>query len=157
MSATEQSIYVTREGLKKLEDELEYLRTVKRAEVAQRLHDAMGEGDIDENAEYDDAKNEQSFVEGRILTLETMVKNAVIIQEGKHRDQVVLGSTVTIAEEGGEPETYHLVGSAEADPRRGRISNQSPLGRALLGKRVGETVTVSAPAGVLSFQVIAIQ
>lgn len=157
MSTTEQSIYVTREGLKKLEDELEYLRTVKRAEVAQRLHDAMGEGDIDENAEYDDAKNEQSFVEGRILTLETMVKNAVIIQEGKHRDQVVLGSTVTIAEEGGEPETYHLVGSAEADPRRGRISNQSPLGRALLGKRVGDTVTVSAPAGILSFQIIAIQ
>jgi transcription elongation factor GreA len=156
MSATEQPIYVTREGLKKLEDELEYLRTVKRAEVAQRLHDAMGEGDIDENAEYDDAKNEQSFVEGRILTLETMIKNAVIIQEGKHRDQVVLGSTVTIAEEGGEPETYHLVGSAEADPRKGRISNQSPLGRALLGKRVGDAVTVSAPAGVLSFQIIAI-
>ena len=118
MSTSEQLIYVTREGLKKLEDELEYLRTVKRAEVAQRLHDAMGEGDIDENAEYDDAKNEQSFVEGRILTLETMIKNAVIIQEGKHRDQVVLGSTVTIVEDGGEPETYHLVGSAEADPRR---------------------------------------
>ena len=93
---TEQPIYVTREGLKKLEEELEYLRTVKRAEVAQRLHDAMGEGDIDENAEYDDAKNEQSFVEGRILTLETMVKNAAIIQqEGKRRDQVALGSTVS--------------------------------------------------------------
>jgi transcription elongation factor GreA len=157
MSATEQPIYVTRDGLRKLEDELEYLRTVKRAQVAQRLHDAMGEGDIDENAEYDDAKNEQSFVEGRILTLETMIKNAVIIQEGKHRDQVVLGSTVTIVEEGGDPETYHLVGSAEADPRQGRISNQSPLGRALLGKRVGDTVTVSAPAGVLSFQIIAIR
>ncbi len=157
MSATEQPIYVTRDGLRKLEDELEYLRTVKRAQVAQRLHDAMGEGDIDENAEYDDAKNEQSFVEGRILTLETMIRNAVIIQEGKHRDQVVLGSTVTIVEEGGEPETYHLVGSAEADPRKGRISNQSPLGRALLGKRVGDTVTVSAPAGVLSFQIIAIR
>ncbi len=154
---SEQPIYVTRDGLKKLEDELEYLRTVKRAQVAQRLHDAMGEGDIDENAEYDDAKNEQSFVEGRILTLETMIKNAVLIQEGKHRDQVMLGSTVTIVEDGGEPETYHLVGSAEADPRRGRISNQSPLGRALLGKRVGDTVTVSAPAGMLSFQIIAIQ
>ena len=154
---SEQPIYVTRDGLKKLEEELEYLRTVKRAEVAQRLHDAMGEGDIDENAEYDDAKNEQSFVEGRILTLETMIRNAVIIQEGKHRDQVVLGSTVTIVEEGGDPETYHLVGSAEADPRKGRISNQSPLGRALLGKRVGDTVTVSAPAGVLSFQIIAIR
>ncbi len=153
---SEQPIYVTRDGLKKLEDELEYLRTVKRAEVAQRLHDAMGEGDIDENAEYDDAKNEQSFVEGRILTLETMVKNAVIIQEGKGRDQVGLGSTVTIAEEGGDPETYHLVGSAEADPRQGRISNESPLGRALLGKRVGDKVTYTAPAGTLSFQIIAI-
>ncbi len=154
---SEQPIYVTREGLKKLEEEREYLRTVKRAEVAQRLHDAMGEGDIDENAEYDDAKNEQSFVEGRILTLEGMVKNAVLIEEGKRRDQVVLGSTVTIAENGGEPETYHLVGSAEADPRRGRISNESPLGRALLGKRVGDSVTISAPAGTLTFQIIAIQ
>jgi transcription elongation factor GreA len=158
MSTTEQPIYVTREGLKKLEEELEYLRTVKRAEVAQRLHDAMGEGDIDENAEYDDAKNEQSFVEGRILTLEAMIKNAVIIQqEGKHRDQVMLGSTVTIVENGGEPETYHLVGSAEADPRKGRISNESPLGKALLGKRVGDTVMVSAPAGTLSFQIISIR
>ena len=117
----------------------------------------MGEGDIDENAEYDDAKNEQSFVEGRILTLETMIKNAVLIEEGKRRDQVMLGSTVTIAENGGEPETYHLVGSAEADPRRGRISNESPLGRALLGKRVGDSVTISAPAGTLTFQIIAIQ
>jgi transcription elongation factor GreA len=158
MSTAEQPIYVTREGLKKLEEELEYLRTVKRAEVAQRLHDAMGEGDIDENAEYDDAKNEQSFVEGRILTLEAMIKNAVIIQqEGKHRDQVMLGSTVTIVEDGGEPETYHLVGSAEADPRKGRISNESPLGKALLGRRVGDTVTVSAPAGTLSFQIISIR
>ncbi len=154
---SEQPIYVTRDGLKKLEEELEYLRTVKRAEVAQRLHDAMGEGDIDENAEYDDAKNEQSFVEGRILTLETMIKNAALIEEGKRRDQVMLGSTVTIAENGGEPETYHLVGSAEADPRRGRISNESPLGRALLGKRVGDSVTISAPAGTLTFQIIAIQ
>jgi len=158
MSMTEQPIYVTREGLKKLEEELEYLRTIKRAEVAQRLHDAMGEGDIDENAEYDDAKNEQSFVEGRILTLETMVKNAVIIQqEGKRRDQVVLGSTVTVVEDGGEPETYHLVGTAEADPRRGRISNESPLGRALLGKRVGDSITVSAPAGTLTFQIVTIR
>jgi transcription elongation factor GreA len=158
MSTTEQPIYVTREGLKKLEEELEYLRTVKRAEVAQRLHDAMGEGDIDENAEYDDAKNEQSFVEGRILTLEAMIKNAVIFQqEGKHRDQVMLGSTVTIVENGGEPETYHLVGSAEADPRKGRISNESPLGKALLGKRVGDTVMVSAPAGTLSFQIVSIR
>jgi transcription elongation factor GreA len=155
---SEQPIYVTRDGLKKLEEELEYLRTVKRAQVAQRLHDAMGEGDIDENAEYDDAKNEQSFVEGRILTLEAMIKNAVIIQaEGKRRDQVTLGSTVTVSEDGAEAETYHLVGSAEADPRQGRISNESPLGRALLGKRIGDTVTISAPVGTLSFQIISIR
>jgi len=153
----EQPIYVTKEGFKKLEEELEYLRTVKRAEVAQRLHDAMGEGDIDENAEYDDAKNEQSFVEGRILTLEAMIRNAVIIQEGRHHNQVVLGSTVTVVEDGGEPETYHIVGSAEADPRQGRISNESPLGRALLGKRVGDAIMVSAPAGTLTFQIIAIR
>ena len=155
---SEQPIYVTRDGLKKIEEELEYLRTVKRAQVAQRLHDAMGEGDIDENAEYDDANNEQSFVEGRILTLEAMIKNAVLIQaEGKRRDQVGLGSTVTVSEDGGEAETYHLVGSAEADPRQGRISNESPLGRALLGKRIGDTVTISAPAGTLSFQIISIR
>ncbi len=153
----EQPIYVTKEGLKKLEEELEYLRTVKRAEVAQRLHDAMGEGDIDENAEYDDAKNEQSFVEGRILTLEAMIKNAVIIQEGKHHNQIVLGSTVTVSEEGSEPETYYIVGSAEADPRQGRISNESPLGRALLGKRVGDSITINAPAGALTFQIMAIR
>ena len=153
----EQPTYVTREGLKKLEEELEYLRTVKRAEVAKRLHDAMGEGDIDENAEYDDAKNEQSFVEGRILTLETMIKNAVIIQEGKHRDHVVLGCTVTVAEDGGEPETYHIVGSAEADPRKGRISNESPLGRALLGKRVGEKATYNAPDGTITVKITSIK
>ena len=95
---SEQPIYVTRDGLKKLEEELEYLRTVKRAEVAQRLHDAMGEGDIDENAEYDDAKNEQSFVEGRILTLEAMIKNAVIIQaKASAATRSRLGSTVTVA------------------------------------------------------------
>ncbi len=153
----EQATYVTREGLKKLEEELEYLRTVKRAEVAQRLHDAMGEGDIDENAEYDDAKNEQSFVEGRILTLETMVKNAVIIQETKRRDQIAVGSKVTVSEEDGEPETYHIVGSAEADPRHGRISNESPLGRALLGKRVGENATYNAPDGTITVKVISIK
>jgi transcription elongation factor GreA len=153
----EQATYVTREGLKKLEEELDYLRTVKRAEVAQRLHDAMGEGDIDENAEYDDAKNEQSFVEGRILTLEAMVKNAVIIQETKRRDQIAVGSKVTVSEEGGEPETYHIVGSAEADPRHGRISNESPLGRALLGKRVGEKATYNAPDGTITVNVISIK
>ena len=154
---SEQPTFLTKEGQKKLEEELHYLQTVRRHEVAERLHAAMEEGDIDENAEYDDAKNEQSFVEGRILTLEAMIKNAAIIQEGKHHNQVVLGSTVTVSEDGGEPETYHIVGSAEADPRQGRISNESPLGRALLGKRVGDSITINAPAGTLTFKIMAIR
>jgi len=156
----EQPTYVTREGLKRLEEELDHLRTVKRAEIAQRLHEAMEEGDIDENAEYDDAKNQQAFVEGRILMLESMIRNAVLIEEStKRRNEVSLGCIVSIQEvgENGEVEKYSLVGSAEADPRHGRISNESPLGKALLGKRVGDEVTINAPAGSLTFKVVKIK
>ncbi len=154
---TEQTSFLTPEGFKKLEEELEYLRTVRRQEVAQRLRAALEEQDILENAEYEDAKNEQAFVEGRILTLEAILKSAVIIEEGGPADRVGIGSRVTVAEEKGEPETYHIVGYAEADPRRGRISNQSPLGKALLGHRVGDEVIVNAPEGILCFHIIAIQ
>ena len=154
---SEQSTYLTREGLKKLQDELEYLKTVKRQEVADRLHAAMDEGDIDENAEYDEAKNEQAFVEGRILTLETMLKNYVLIEDhARDSEEVSLGSTVTFVEGDNPHEKYHIVGAAEADPTRGRISNESPLGRALLGRRVGDTVQVSAPAGLLTFRILKI-
>ncbi len=156
----EQTSFLTREGLKKLEEELDYLRTVRRQEVAKRLHEALEEGgDVLENAEYEDAKNEQAFVEGRILTLETILNNAVLIEENGPADSVRIGSRVTIVEDGGEgtEETYHLVGSAEADPRHGRISNESPLGRALMGRKVGDQVVVNAPAGVLTFRVVAIQ
>lgn len=155
---TEQTTFLTREGLKKLEEELEYLRTVRRQEVAKRLHAALEEEqDVLENAEYEDAKNEQAFVEGRILTLETILKTAVIIDEDRPVDGVGIGSRVTIVEDGGEPETYHIVGSAEADPASGRISYQSPLGKALLGRRVGDEVIVNAPDGALSFKVVAIE
>jgi len=154
----EQTTFLTREGLKRLEEELEYLRTVRRQEVAKRLHAALEEEqDILENAEYEDAKNEQAFVEGRILTLETILKTAVIIDEDRPVDRVSIGSRVTIVEDGGEPETYHIVGSAEADPASGRISYQSPLGKALLGRRVGDEVIVNAPDGVLSFKIVAIE
>lgn len=153
----EQPTFLTREGLQKLEEELHYLQTVRRQEVAERLHAAMEEGDIDENAEYDDAKNEQAFVEGRILTLEAMLKNAVLIDEhGKSNDEVVLGSKITVVEGDNPPEVYHLVGAAEADPTRGKISNESPLGKALMGRRVGDTVQVNAPAGLLTFRITAI-
>ena len=155
---SEQTTYLTREGLKKLQDELEYLRTTKRYEVAERLHAAMDEGDIDENAEYDEAKNEQAFVEGRILTLEAMLKNYVLIEEtDKETDEVSLGSVVTVVEGDALPEKYHLVGAAEADPSQGRISNESPLGRSLIGRRVGDTVQVSAPAGLLTFRIAKIE
>lgn len=155
---SEQTTYLTRDGLKKLQDELEFLKTVKRQEVADRLHAAMDEGDIDENAEYDEAKNEQAFVEGRILTLESMLKNYVLIEEqAKDNEEVSLGNTVTVEEGDNPEEKYHIVGAAEADPTQGRISNESPLGRALLGRRVGDTVQVSAPAGLLTFRIVKIE
>ena len=154
---TAQTTFLTPEGLEKLEEELEYLRTVRRQEVAQRLRAVLEEQDILENAEYEDAKNEQAFVEGRILTLETILKSAEIIEEGGPADRVSIGSRVTVVEEEGEPETYHIVGFAEAYPKTGRISNESPLGKALLGYRVGDKVTVSAPDGALYFRILAIK
>ena len=148
--------FLTEEGLKKLEHELEFLRTSKRAEIAERLHQAMEDGELIENAEYEAAKNEQAFVEGRILTLETMLNSAVIIKGDGPQGQVHLGSTVTVQEEGGSPEKYQLVGAAEADPRHGRISNESPLGKALMGRKAGDEIKVTAPAGVLTFTVVEI-
>lgn len=155
---TPQPTFVTQQGHKKLEAELDFLRTTRRKEVANRLHQALTEGDILENAELEDARNEQAFVEGRILTLEQMLGTAVIIIPSANSHGIVgLGSSVTIAE-GDEPaETYFIVGSAEADPANGHISNESPLGRALLGKKVGDIAAVHAPAGVLAFKIIEIQ
>ena len=152
-----QQTFLTPEGYKKLEQELDYLRTVRRQKVARRLHEALEEGDILENAELEDARNEQAFVEGRILMLGTMLRNAVIIEEDGPHETVGLGSHVTVAQ-GDEPqETYHIVGSAEADPTKGLISNESPLGRALIGLKVGETAEVNAPDGALVFKIVGIQ
>ena len=149
--------FLTRDGLKKLEEELNYLRTVRRAEVAERLHNAQEDGELIENAEYEDAKNEQAFLEGKILSLESMLSSAVIIANDGPHGIVSLGSQVTVKESGGgKPEIYQLVGAAEANPKDGRISNESPLGRALLGRKVGDDVKVNAPSGTLSFRVVAI-
>jgi transcription elongation factor GreA len=130
---------------------------VRRQEVAQRLHQALEEGDILENAELEDARNEQAFLEGRILTVESLLRNATIIEENGPHEMVGIGSYVTIKEDDGPPETYHIVGSAEADPTQGLISNESPLGRALMGLKVGETADVNAPDGVLEFKVVGIK
>ncbi len=142
-------IFLTPEGRTKLEAELDHLRNVRRPQVAERIHSAKEEGDIMENSAYDEAKNEQAFVEGRIMTIEHMLKNAVMIEATRASDTVGLGSYVTVVERGGsDEENFHIVGSAEADPTRGRISNESPVGRALLGKRAGEEVQVKIPDGV---------
>jgi len=147
--------------MQRIEDEVEYLRTVRRQEVAWRLHEAMEGGDIQENAEYEDARNERAFVEGRILELEAILGTAVLIQEEYGpRDHVGLGSHVTVTEVDGaeeHPEHYHVVGSAEADPVAGRISNESPLGRVLVGAQIGDIVTVNAPDGLINFEIIAIE
>ena len=150
--------FLTREGLKKLEEELNYLRTVRRAQVAERLHNAQEDGELIENAEYEDAKNEQAFLEGKIMSLEAMLSNAVLISKEKGTDGVVrLGSRVTIKEVGGgKPESYHLVGAAEANPKDGRISNESPLGKALLGSKMGDEVKVKAPSGTIPFKVVSV-
>jgi len=150
--------YLTREGHEKLEAELHHLRTVRRKQIAHRLELALEEGPLLENAELEDARNEQAFVEGRILMLERMLGNAVIIEEieGPH-ELVEVGSHVTITEGNGSPETYRVVGSAEADPTRGLISNASPLGRAMMGLKVGDSVTIEAPDGTLEFKIVGIK
>ncbi len=153
----EETTFLTPDGLKKLQDELEFLRTTRRQEVAARLHAAMEEGELLENAEYEDAKNEQAFVEGRIMELEDILSKAKIIDGHGPSDEVRVGCKVTIKENGSGSETYYIVGSAEADPKSGRISNQSPLGRALLGKKVGDEVQVHTPDGVTNFKVVAIK
>ena len=151
------TVFLTPEGRRKIEEELEFLRTVRRAEVAARIHSAKEEGDITENAEYDDAKNEQAFVEGRILMLERTLIGAVMIEGEASNDRVHLGSSVTVAEDGCDPESFQIVGTAEADPKLGRISNESPIGKALLGRKAGDSVDARTPGGILRFRVVSIE
>ncbi len=145
--------YLTPEGLKNLENRLKFLIEVRRVEVADRLHRALEEGgDLTENAEYEDAKNEQAFIEGEILRLETILSSAEIIEASENRDIVSLGAHVTVTEKGTkEREVYHIVGSAEANPREGKISIESPLGKALLGSKLRDKVVVKAPDGEITF------
>jgi transcription elongation factor GreA len=151
-------IFLTPEGRTKLEQELEYLRNVKRHEVAEEIHSAKEEGDIMENSAYDAAKEQQAFVEGRILSLEAMLKNAVMIESNHVSDKVGMGCTVKVVERGSSgEELYQIVGSAEADPTRGRISNESPVGRALMGKQKGDEIAVKTPAGDRHLKIVDIR
>ena len=145
---------LTEEGLAKLEEELEHLKHVRRPQVAERIRQAKELASTQNNAEYDDAKNEQAFVEGRILTVEKLIQDATIIDEERahHASTVQLGSTVHVSEGKGKSEQqFTIVGPAEVDPKHGRISNESPVGRALLGKRAGDEVQIDVPKGVIRY------
>lgn len=156
---TNKEVILTYEGLKKLEEELEHLKTVKRREIADRIKQALSFGDISENSEYDEAKNEQAQIEGRIVQVESMLKKAHIIDEDEISTKVVtIGSKVEILDmEYDEKAIYHIVGSAEADPSNYKISNESPVGMAVLGKKKGSIVEVTTPGGVIKYKILAIQ
>lgn len=146
--------FLTKQGYQKLHEELVYLRTTKRQEVANRLHEAMEGGELIEDAEYEAAKNEQAFVEGRIQELEILLANARVIEENEKTDVIQVGTRVTIQEGDNPEEIYTIVGPAEASPRDGRISNESPLGRALIDHRAGDVVRVEAPRGSFTVRVV---
>ncbi len=152
----EKEVILTLAGLKKLEDELELNKTQKRRDIAERIKQAIEFGDISENSEYDDAKNEQAFIEGRIITIEKMLRNARVIDDPEEAEYVTLGSTVTLKDldYDGDPEEYTIVGSAEADPGTNKISNESPVGKAVLGTVKGSIVEVNVPAGIMHYEVV---
>ncbi len=154
-----QPVYLTEEGLQKVHEELNYLTSTRRREVADMIAEAKAEGDISENAGYDEAKATQGFVEGRIRELENILKHAEIIStNGTPANQVGVGRTVVVQEVDTDfEESYKIVGSIEADPTAGRISNQSPMGKSLLGKKAGDKVTVETPGGEIEFEVVRIQ
>jgi transcription elongation factor GreA len=157
--STEKVFPMTHAGKEKLEQELEYLKSVKRKEVVERIKIARSFGDLSENSEYDSAKEEQAFVEGRITTLENMIRNAKIIEDdGTSTDTVALGKTVTFIElPDGEEESYSIVGSAEADPFEGKISNDSPIAKSLLGRKINEEVVVQTPGGEMKVRITSIK
>jgi len=154
----EREVILSPEGMKGLEDELEHLKTVKRREVADRIRQARAFGDITENSEYEDAKNTQAFVEGRIITLEKLLRHAKLIDASDVPvDHVTVGCRVTLRDKSSEKvQEYLIVGSAEADPARRKISNESPVGKALIGRRVGDLIQVRAPLGTMAYEIIAI-
>ncbi len=155
--STEKQFPMTIAGKLKLEEELEVLKTVKRKEVVERIKIARSFGDLSENSEYDSAKEDQAFVEGRISTIESMIRNAVIIEEEGNNDIVSLGKTVTFVEiPDGDEESYTIVGSAEADPLEGLISNDSPIAKGLLGKSTGDKVKIITPGGEMDVEIISI-
>jgi transcription elongation factor GreA len=152
-----ESKYLTSEGMLRLKSELEQLQGPRRRDLAKRLRAAIQMGDLSENADYHKAKEDQAFLEGRIQEIEHLLRHAVIIEKDPSGEMAGLGNHVTIQEGDSAPETYHLVGAAEADPRKGRISNESPIGKAIANRRVGEVVEVQTPGGTLLFRILKIE
>jgi len=155
---SEKKVVLTYEGLKRLEEELEELKVVRRKEVAEKIKEARGQGDLSENAEYDSAKEEQAEIEARIVVLEKMLRNADVIDDEEVRSDIIsIGCTVTLLDlEFEEEMEYSIVGSAEADPLKGKISNESPVGMALLGHKIGQEVSIEVPSGVVTYKVLKI-
>lgn len=158
MGNSNDDVYLTQEGAAKIKAELEELKGPRREELAKRLRFAIQQGDLSENADYTAAKEEQGFLEGRIQELEYLLHHATVVEEtdGK-RDLVEVGARVTVQEEDYDPEVYHVVGAKEADPRNGKISNQSPIGNALMGRREGETVVAQTPGGPVKMKILKIE
>lgn len=158
MNVLEKEVILTPEGLQKIEEKLEHLKSIRRQEVAERIKQAIGFGDISENSEYDDAKNEQAFIEGEILELEKIIRSARLIDSCDIKSgEVGIGTTVKLKDiEFGDIDVYTIVGSAEAEPVKNRISNESPVGRAVLGRKTGETVTVNVPDGKIKYKIMEI-
>jgi transcription elongation factor GreA len=151
-----QQIYLTPEGEAKLKAELAELTGHRREELAQRLRSAIQMGDLSENADYHKAKEDQAFLEGRIQEIEAVLRTAVIVEK-KHSDTVTVGSSVIIQEDNFTPETYHIVGAKEADPRNGKISNESPIGKALMDHKVGDVIETQTPDGKISFKILKVE
>ncbi len=158
MPPNNNQIYITQEGLVKLKKELDNLINVERKKMADRIQEAKELGDLSENAEYSAAKEEQSFLEMRIIELDSIIKNAILIEDDHHSKTIVgVGSSVCFSDEAGQKREYQIVGSQEADPGAGKISNESPIGRSFLGKKVGETVSFQAPKGLVQFKILSIK
>jgi len=152
-----QPSYLTQEGEAKLKAELTELKGPRREEIAQRLRSAIQMGDLSENADYHKAKEDQAFLEGRIQEIEAVLRNAVIIEKSANIEVVSIGDHVTIQEADYPPETYHVVGAKEADPRNGRISNESPIGRAIMDRKAGDVVEADTPGGKMKFKILKIE
>jgi transcription elongation factor GreA len=153
---TNHQMYLTPEGAAKLREELKELTGPRREELSKRLRSAIQMGDLSENADYHKAKEDQAFLEGRIQEIEAVLRTAVIVEK-TYGDTVSVGSTVTVQEENFDPETYYVVGAKEADPRHGKISNESPIGRALMDHKVGDMVEAETPSGKLKFRILKVE